>query len=1806
MPRNANVLSDLVRAKIESLRPKLLDLSRRNPLIATKLGPRSNSHIRAVDELPDVLFYKLNNNQQMQLIPLPPVEEDPRDEQTDAFREALTNARITDDIYLSAMEAIDKDADDYLDKSREAERALKDRVREILGLPTRVQKNAVNLVQHARNNGILPSYELPEADDEHEDGRHTDDNIQTLLLPADLERKLNSIISKCRTWIQETGINVLHIAFGFLEWNDGVQAENSFAPLVLLEAQIKKVPTSEGAKYYIIGLGEEIQTNAVLLEKLRIQFNIELPVFDGSSIEDYLREVARKLPKKLQWRVRRQVAMGVFPSARMAMYHDLDPSQKAITESAIVESLLVGSAETGALPFADEYEVDKPNIEAKVPCLVMDADSSQFSALVDISDGKNVAIEGPPGTGKSQTIVNAIAAALGAGKTVLFIAEKLAALNVVKSRLEAVGLGEFLLPLQAEKSTREQVMDSIRDRLEITDTRAVRDYDDKVQQFKRVRQQLAKYIDLITSKLRDTDLTVHEVLGKSILSKARLESVPKATLEKAKPGPEFLSKSGLTALRVIGDQLTKSHRDSAVAGPHWQDTRLLNPNRFTVDDACELAASAAAELRALSEACDALSAVGLKADTPVTSLVIVERHLSIANDLTGQLSRETLIALLDSSNLSSLRAFAESCRAFVSEDEDLRTLIAIEPDTEALGLLSHLAAICNEAGIESANIEKLEAQLQKSKAAAKTSRAVSAAIDPLILAFPDSRNWRLADLAKAKSLLKKVGRDALRLRSAARAEQDASFHLRAFCEEARTLQSQKAKLDERVSFTNMPSLEQLKDSASIFRTAGFLSAFTGSYRNAKRLFQSLSRTPKFSKAAALQTLNELVEFQQNDAGFESRCRASRLFDPHFRGLGTDFGLFEEIANFYESLESELYGPDSATLRGFLREAQLAQLDLIPNLPATDLLISYDGLQTRIHEADAEARSWEHAIGRLRECAHVVSNIDTSVEELRRLAGRLEVHLKDKSALESHAIARKVLNQNFNAHRTDLSILEECIAWADGAKDHAILVGPILIADNASQAVELLGVVRRSDKNIRLLLEKLSDVAKVETATFSAGKSLLETADGLEAAASDGDGLFAHATFATSLQDVQPHGIAPIVTSCLERNNSLEGLGELCEALVVDQLARQIYADMGTQLTRFTGSKLDDLRADLAAQDKEIIRLSRQQLRARVKQTAKPPSGNGIGRKSTWTEMALIENEIAKKQRYIAVRDLTHRAGKALMQIKPCWMMSPLAVAQYVPKGLVKFDLCIIDEASQMPPESAIGALLRADQVVVVGDTNQLPPSSFFRTMVDDEDADEDESVLDESVLEMANATFRPARRLRWHYRSRHSGLIKFSNRLVYDDNLVVFPSANESMSRMGVEFRGIKGRYKAGTNPIEAKAVVEAAIEFMHNDPDRSLGIVTLNQKQRELIKEEFDYAIANDRRVQKYIEAWDEKNDGLEEFFIKNLENVQGDERDVIFIGTVYGPEELGGRTMQRFGPINGIAGKRRLNVLFSRAKEKIVTFSSMTASDIEAEANGNVGAYMLKRWLEYSASGVLDAGEETLREPDSDFEVFVIDQIKAMGCIPIPQVGVAGYFVDIGVRHPEWPHGFILGVECDGATYHSAKSARDRDRLRQEVLEGLGWQLHRIWSTDWFNSPQREAERLRKVITERMATLKARASEFAPRPTRTEPEVKVKEVTPTQTNLAFSNDREPERPPATKAQVAATGVSVGDTVRVRYLTDDKRTVNITISKAATNIAKGIVNEKSPMAEALLGAEKGDEVEVLIGSYIRSAIIEQVSKHST
>lgn len=1808
---NESELASLVKQKIDNLRPKLLDLSRRNPLIATKLGPRSNSHIRVVDELPDILFFKLNNGQQMRLVPLPAIDDDPRDEQTSAFRDALVNARLTDEQYLVEMEAVPRDADDYIDRTRRIERALKDRIRIALGLPPRTKKTEINLVQHAKINGITPSYELPTPETEHADGRHTDDDIQTLLLPSDLERKLNAIVSKCRTWVQETGINVLHVAYGFLEWSDGIQTETSFAPLILGEAQIEKRRTSEGVEFSIVGTGEDPLINAVLAEMLRLNFGVELPEFDTSSIEAYLAKVAELSPKKMIWRVRRQVAIGVFPSARMAMYYDLDPNKPPFPENEIVRSLLGGSESETALPFVDEYEVDHPDVERKVPCLVMEADSSQFSALVDLADGKNVAVEGPPGTGKSQMIVNAIAAALADGKKVLFVAEKLAALNVVKSRLEAVGLAEFLLPLQADRSTREQVIASIRDRMEMRNESPVRDLDTKLAEYRQARQQIARYIELMTQSIGDTDLTVHKILGKSLTTNACLEDISPETLEQVKVPERFLTASGIDCLRKLGATIENAHREASASNGSWRGTGLLHPDRFTVEEVCSLADRASKAFDRLAYARERLADAGLPGDVKSSELSALKVDLANAQHHAKSCGMDVVINLLNGQGAETAKQFIERCASWQRQRTDLSNMLAVEPGVECLELISRTAEACERFRLSTVDPERLTEDLADRKKSLETARAISATLTPLVDNHPDGRSWTFGDIAKAHVLVKEAKRDSLLCRNMVTSEPDSISLLEILCAEGRQLRDQKAALSGRVSFTIETPTETLSECLSILRIAGAFSFLSPRYRRAKRLFRSISSGGKYTRQEAIVTLEALIGFQRREADYVQHSQASVAFGHRFKGIDTDFGVFDRLVSFYRGIDDQFGQPDKKTLRQFLRGSDLTILELLPAIPPTNVDITYDSLQDRIRDTESKISELKDAISSLSSCVHVFAQPKSiGPAGVRRLVQQVQATIEEEATLDQSLDVKRIIGEAFNGARTQ-SNLEPVIDWAISAQRTRKSLRSFMSAGTADDVGERIEEVLEAEAFADELLERVSKTARIDSRHFTHGCSLRETGERLARSAQDPDGLFRYAVLAAALEDVRPHGVFKLVEERLGRQESVEGLASQFEAVAIRQLAKTVYAATGTELTRFRGGRLDMYRATIAKLDREIIELSRKQLRVKVQDSAHPPRGNGIGRKSTWTEMALIENETSKKQRFISVRELTQRAGRALQELKPCWMMSPLAVAQYVPRESVTFDLCIIDEASQMPPESAIGGLLRCKQTVVVGDTNQLPPTSFFKTVVDEEDADEDETVLNESILEMANATFRPARRLRWHYRSRHSGLIKFSNHLVYDNDLIVFPSATELMSKMGVELRRAGGWYKAGTNPIEAKAVVEAALEFMRTDPNRSLGIVTFNQKQRDLISEEFEYAIEKNDTALQYIESWKERNDGLEEFFIKNLENVQGDERDVIFIGTVYGAEEQGGRVMQRFGPINGIAGKRRLNVLFTRAKQKIVTFSSMTASDIMADEYGNPGAYMLKRWLEYSASGILEGGERTPREPDSDFEIFVINQIRSMGCEPVPQVGVAGYFVDIGVKHAEWPYGFVLGVECDGASYHSAKSARDRDRLRQEVLEKLGWRLHRIWSTDWFNSPQREAEELRKAIVSRLDELKQREWEYKAGASHqlggsvaSEPEEAVV--------LPLFSGKKPSTPPQADStqdksvQNKARVISVGDTVRVRYLTDDKKTLHFTISGTKSDPSKGIVYQNTPIAKALLGAEEGEEVEVLVGSYVRPAVVERIMKDAS
>jgi very-short-patch-repair endonuclease len=434
------------------------------------------------------------------------------------------------------------------------------------------------------------------------------------------------------------------------------------------------------------------------------------------------------------------------------------------------------------------------------------------------------------------------------------------------------------------------------------------------------------------------------------------------------------------------------------------------------------------------------------------------------------------------------------------------------------------------------------------------------------------------------------------------------------------------------------------------------------------------------------------------------------------------------------------------------------------------------------------------------------------------------------------------------------------------------------------------------------------------------------------------------------------------------------------------------------------------------------------------------------------------------------------AGSALQRLKPVFLMSPLSVAQFLKPGQLSFDLLVIDEASQVAPEDAFGVIARAKQIVVVGDDKQLPPTNFFKMVnAGDEDSSEDNSEEPvsfnkpnhfESILTLSRTRGISERMLAWHYRSKHPSLIALSNDECYAGRLLLPPSPFIQTSEFGLSLvKTPRGHYdRGGTSRdlVQAEAVAKAVVDQIRRFPNKSLGVACLSAQQRDAVDDMIDKLGSRPE-----VEGFTPKGERL---FVKNLEAVQGDERDVIFISVGYGVAQNESRPFLHFGPVSREGGERRLNVLASRAREKCIVFSSITAADIPADSEAR-GTRMLRALLGFAETGKLSGGTPG-GGFDSPFEEAVARVIREAGFHVHSQVGVSSFRIDLGVIDPPKPGEYILGVECDGAAYHSARSARDRDRLRQEVLEGRGWRLHRIWSTDWFRNPQRETDKLIAAI--------------------------------------------------------------------------------------------------------------------------------------
>jgi len=1671
--------------------------------------------------------------------------------------------------------------------------------------------------QFAEKQGINVSHELPA----RREGvlRH----IQTLLYPEDLERVMRNIDRAAHTAIEESGTNMLYLALGFLAWyeSDEVQ-EPRYAPLITMPVMLKRIRHNHAFLYEVTHTGEDIADNLTLREKLKQDFSLDLPHFDDEGDPSaYFAKVTQLARAKVEppWRVSFQMSLGLLSFGNLLMYLDLDPARwpgnKAIDKNDLVKSLFEGTDRDGeAGGEAPDYPVEEDRRATRLS-LVFDADSSQHSALVDAMDGKNLVVEGPPGTGKSQTISNLIAAALTERRTVLFISEKLAALEVVRDRLDRAGLGMFCLELHSNKTQKRKLLEDIAARrLSRGAFPKPQELDAKRKELEVRRLRLKQYADLMNSVVHnELELTVHQVLWaaerhrRALEAKAALLSAEEYSLARTCTYADHERlKEAVTQLAEHCVAIGGRPQDHSWFG--YYPFKLVLGDEPVVTGVVQELAKAADVLGA--EYAQARERLGLDLSPDRPAFVSLRGQVASVPLPSGAEAFELLPGICAEDAIEVVRELERQVGYVLERMPRLRRMLAapnhlgqadLEIAREALGKAGEL----NQADIPHSDIPRRGQVLQGLADEVHQACAFFAEVAQRLGVEVVPTHQGLVPLWAALLAARAAPLDLLTYRRPQLAEPTAATTLEKTARRAAVLRQRREAVEALFDTSLLPHRNELAAALRAMRTsAGLLRALRPEWRKAARTYRSIRLArPWVLRAAQCEAeLRSLVTYLDDKALFDADAELCRLLGELFRGIDTDFNMVKRLTDWYAHARKAFEGVSGPV-----------DLPLFLVLPADtiDWLAArapegephwrvVENLQERVQAAFGDTGipptlmskrttltllgdALQAAAETLGEVAEILDGYLAAPASPRELVALVEEALAVAAmrwAIEHTEAARALLGGRFGALETDFVPINAVIEWSQAirraefpAEIETCLLCPAATANLLAlrSALETLEVKWQALEATTRAFDRFG-VLDWEAWQRGHNEDATGVGDRARRALAGLDELWTWAGFSRAWNRVSELGLSTLTTLVLSGQLAGPEVGPAFGFLFCNSIARAILRENPT-LIEFSGLSHEQVRQAFIELDREVIKLNGKHCAHAIDQRAEAaPRGLGSGSPKTFTEMSLLAHEIEKKKAHIPIRQLVNRAGRALQALKPCFMMGPLSVAQYLEPGKLHFDMIIMDEASQVRPEEAIGALARGGQMVIVGDPKQLPPTSFFDRFwegVDGEEEREETAVGGmQSILNICLSRYHPPRQLRWHYRSQHEALIHFSNKEFYDDRLIVFPSPYGLQAGFGLRHHYVaKGLYDNRRNHEEAKRVADAAIQHFLNHSDESLGVATLNIPQRDLIEEEIDRRLRLNPQAEQYIDKW--KSEGLMPFLVNNLENVQGDERDVIFISTTYGRNREG-VVAQRFGPINQADGWRRLNVLFTRARKRIELFTSLQPGEIIVDAQSSRGVRALHDYLAYVRDGILAGPKPGERQPDSDFELAVADVLRNAGYEVVPQLGVAGFYIDIAVKNPSRRGEYIVAIECDGAMYHSARSVRERDRIRQEILEGMGWKdrIYRIWSTDWFRDPNTQIRRLLAFVESAREKAEAKAKTQAERQ-------------PTEMPL-FSFAEE-------ASEAESLGVRVGDWVTYydpKYPGERKR---VRIVDGASDPAKNFVGSHTPLAKALLGARIGDEVELIV-----------------
>lgn len=1607
--------------KLERARTELLDLSARNRLLNMPKAAKSAKIIELVDERSSEIFRLLvGEGKAFTFVPGMPSRKVPADvEQSDA---AAGEAQAA---------AAEEDSD------------------------------------------IIADLALPEDDEVDERGiagRHSDTRLQTRFTPEGLQKRLLDLYFDARTLEDEQGVNVLYLALGALRWVDPNDAKNiRRAPLLLIPVALER--GTAGERFRLRARPEDFATNLSLENFLNRIHGIRLPEFEATEDFDlagYFAQVAQAVEVKDSWGVEPDViVLGFFSFAKFMMYRDLDPQTWPATAPIGSQSLLKGllsdgfEASEGLIP--DDVSID-PIIAPSDMLHILDSDSSQTLAVHEVRKGRNLVIQGPPGTGKSQTIANLIAAAVADNKTVLFVAEKMAALEVVKRRLDAQGVGAACLELHSHKANKRAVLEEIRRTWENGAPRTG-DVGSLNTRLGELRGELNDHAARMHRAHPASGLTPYQVIGQLVRLRAAGEKPNDIHLE----APETWSRDGYDERHKVLRELVERVQEIGQPSQHlWHGVRLASITPLAVERLTDRLAKASADSadleRLVAELAEVLHQPLSTRWRAVVSLVELAGCLAKA-----PLPPEALAAPEWADNPAALEEIVKSGEQYA----ELRHLLdgkvteaAWERDTGAERQV--LADVSPDAVLD---------DLETVASIARDLPGLVAAGKELATALAEPLPEKIDDILRLVPLAEHlVAAPFLPGATLADPVWDQGSGLpRDILAAVREFQAGRQELGGKLSDAAWDTDLVAARNTLAAHGKGLLRHLNGEWRRANRLVRSCLSSSEQPLQATLEQLDRLQKAKAAKTEFERDETVARAaFGSLWRGERSDAGQLEAVLEWMETLGDlsapvrriAAREPDRDALRGVLarlegavglrdairRMAELsgkAEIDL----PAENLIV----LATSITDADRTTRD-------------LFQDLPATLGERTRYLDRLAQGRRAAQAIdEAGPIAIRAFGPVWSGRASNWPDLKAATRWV---RDNADILDTAARVTGRDRAADLATRIDAASEKLGSDLDAIAGDLELDLQdAFGASVddiALSGVTERLAQWSGAGESLFKWVAYRDRADRGRALGCADLVNRLSEGHIAPAGVIPAFEMTYFEALHEDLVRMM-PELGRFDGTLHTKTVQEFADLDLHRIHVSADETVRAHHRRMPPRDGGAIG------PLGTLRNELQKKRGHIPIRKLIERAGPAVQALKPVFMMSPLSVAQFLTPGAVEFDLLVMDEASQIQPIDALGAVARARQVVVVGDPRQLPPTSFFARMTGGGDDDEDEGgrVADiESILGLFTARGLPMRMLRWHYRSRHQSLIAVSNRQFYENKLFIVPSPYTAEAGMGLRFHHIPdGIFEAGgkrCNQVEAKVVAQAIIRHALEFPDLSLGVAAFSVAQRRAILDELELL----RRAHPETEGFFHAHPS-EPFFVKNLENVQGDERDVIFISVGYGPTVPGGRVPMRFGPLGSEGGERRLNVLISRAKQRCEVFASMTDEDIEPDfAQSRKGVFAFRLFLHYARTGRLTMAEATGRDFDSVFEEQVAKALQDRGYHVHRQVGLAGFFIDLAIADPERPGRYLLGIECDGAAYHDALSARDRDRLRQSVLESHGWTIHRIWSTDWFQRPSQELDQVIAAI--------------------------------------------------------------------------------------------------------------------------------------